>query len=181
MLFKGQPFIYKGHLNKNRWRVRQVSEERRRAHRRNSLRYCPVTVAQVTYYVRYELTWNHCATKQPQEAGRAKMHNGKQRRRDMEGTSALGGAQRRSEKGSRPPHLQKITIILLEQQTRRENAGSSTRECVQMDANNRMRRDNCGDGSKRCSEHPGQWASTRGGHGIDHAEEKSRAYKENGN
>jgi len=28
--------------------------------------YCPVTVTRVTYYVRYELKWNHCATKQPQ-------------------------------------------------------------------------------------------------------------------
>jgi len=44
-----------------------VSEERRRALRRDSLRYCPVTVARDTYYVMYDFTWNHCATKQPQQ------------------------------------------------------------------------------------------------------------------
>jgi len=55
-----------------------------------------------------------------------------------------------------------------------------SRECVQIDADAHMRRDNRGDGSKRCSEHPSQWVRTRGGHGIDQTELKLRAYKANG-
>ena len=160
--------------------MHQVREQRRQAHPRYSLSYCPVTIARDTYYVRYELTWNHCATKQPQplrsilSSTMGNKNESKATRREPQ-PSALSKRQARKQAGHHT--CRKSELFFWNSNHEKKNARNSTQECGQMDANSHLRSDHRGHGSERCSEHPSQWARTQGGHGIEQAEAKSRAYK----